>query len=147
MGAPGGPKTGGRQKGTPNRTSSARYAAMARVNEALAALGEDTLTGMKLLKEVLNHKDTPLDVKIQCAALLLKDEKTPEGEARYVCIMPPPIADLEEWKRQYMTASPAADEKQVEWAEKVAKASLEQQKAREATKGVPTAPPWEDNNE
>jgi hypothetical protein len=38
---------------------------MARVNEALAAIGEDTLWGMKLLKEVLNHKDTPLDVKVR----------------------------------------------------------------------------------
>lgn len=52
---------------------------MARVNEALAAIGEDTLSGMKLLKEVLNHKDTPLDVKIQCAGLLIKRE-TPQAE-------------------------------------------------------------------
>ena|SRR5215475_3489748 len=91
MGAPGGPKTGGRQKGTPNRSTSARYAAMARVNEALAALGEDTLTGMKLLKEVLNHKDTPLDVKIQCAGLLTKHEQPAAEEQKYVALMPPPL--------------------------------------------------------
>jgi hypothetical protein len=82
-------KSGGRQIGTPNRTTSARYAAMARVNEALAAIGEDTLTGMKLLKEVLNHKDTPLDVKIQCAGLLIKQEQPTAEEHKCVAYMPP----------------------------------------------------------
>jgi hypothetical protein len=53
MGAPGGPKTGGRQKGTPNRSSVARHEAMAKVNAALNELGEDSLNGMKLLQEVI----------------------------------------------------------------------------------------------
>src|SRR5262245_9207353 len=92
MGAPGQPKTGGRQKGTPNKSTASRHAAMARVNEALAAIGDDTLTGMKLLSEVLKHPDTPLDVKIQCAGLLTKHEQptTAEGQT-YVACMPPPI--------------------------------------------------------
>jgi hypothetical protein len=64
---------------------------MDRVNEALAALGEDTLTGMKLLSEVLRHRDTPLDVKIQCAGLLTKHETpTIEGH-KYVCYQPAPL--------------------------------------------------------
>src|SRR5262245_34230936 len=71
MGAPGGPKTGGRQKGTRNRTTSARYAAMAKVNEALNQLGEDSLSGMRLLQEVIRSKDCPLDIRIQCSGLLL----------------------------------------------------------------------------
>ena len=82
-------KSGGRKVGTPNWTTSARYAAMARVNEALAAIDEDKLTGMKLLKEVLNHKDTPLDVKIQCAGLLIKQETPTAEEHKYVAYMPP----------------------------------------------------------
>jgi hypothetical protein len=83
-----GTKSGGRKPGTPNRTTSARYAAMARVNEALAAIGEDSLSGMKLLKEVLNHKETPLDVKIQCAGLLVKQETPAANEQAYVARMP-----------------------------------------------------------
>jgi len=86
-----GTKSDGRTKGTPNRTTSARYAAMARVNEALAAIGEDTLSGMKLLKEVLNHKETPLDVKIQCAGLLIKQEAPQAQEQNYVVHMPPAL--------------------------------------------------------
>src|SRR5262245_52394023 len=74
MGAPGGPKTGGRQKGTPNRSTSARYAAMEKVNAALNQLGEDSLSGMRLLQEVIKSKDCPLDIRIQCSGLLLKHE-------------------------------------------------------------------------
>ena len=47
-----------------NKTTTARQEPMHRVNAALAAMGDDTLTGMKLLSEVLKHPDTPLDVKI-----------------------------------------------------------------------------------
>ena len=127
-----GTKSGGRQKGTPNRTTSARYAAMARVNEALAAIGEDPLSGMKLLKEVLNHKETPLDVKIQCAGLLIKQEapnteqapyffitdkelseiQLPDGNKRFVVRMPAPVKDLDEWRDKYapmFRTAPAAE--------------------------------------
>ena len=34
-------KSGGRKAGTPNRATTARHEAMARVNEALAAMGDD----------------------------------------------------------------------------------------------------------
>jgi hypothetical protein len=81
-------KTGGRTKGTPNRTTSARYAAMDSVNQALAAIGDDPLSGMRLLKEVLNHKDAPLDVKIQCAGLLTKYELPTAENKAYVAHMP-----------------------------------------------------------
>jgi hypothetical protein len=91
VGAPGQPKTGGRQKGTPNRSTSARAEAMACVNRALAAIGEDALTGMKLLQEVLNHEDTPLDVKIQCAGLLVRQEAPAASEQQYIAHMPFPL--------------------------------------------------------
>ena len=91
MGAPGGPKTGGRQKGTPNRTTSARHMAMAKVNEALNQLGEDTLSGMKLLQTVIKSPDCPLDVRIQCSGLLLKHEMPLANEVEYVIRMPLPL--------------------------------------------------------
>src|SRR5262245_454795 len=91
MGAPGGPKTGGRQKGTPNRSTSARYAAMAKVNEALNQLGEDSLSGMRLLQEVIRSKDCPLDIRIQCAGLLLKHEMPLASEQKYLVEMPSPL--------------------------------------------------------
>ena len=84
-------KSGGRQFGTPNKTTSARHAAMQRVNEALAKMGDDTLTGMKLLSEVLKHPDTPLDVKIQCAGLLTRHEDTTPNQKQYVAYMPTPL--------------------------------------------------------
>ncbi len=65
---------------------------MHRVNAALAAMGDDTLTGMKLLSEVLKHPDTPLDVKIQCAGRLLTKHESPAAdEQRYVVHMPPAL--------------------------------------------------------
>src|SRR6516162_616553 len=91
MGAKGMPKTGGRLKGTPNRTTSARFAAMARVNDALIEVGKDPLTGMRLLKDVLNHRETPLDIRIQCAQILVKEENAPAEEQKYLTIMPPPM--------------------------------------------------------
>jgi hypothetical protein len=91
MGAPGGPKTGGRQKGTPNRSSVARHEAMAKVNAALNELGEDSLNGMKLLQEVIKSRDCPLDIRIQCSGLLLKHELPLAQEQQYVVHMPPPL--------------------------------------------------------
>src|SRR5262245_17145041 len=112
-----GTKSGGRKLGTPNRSTSARFAAMERVNHALSQIGEDSISGMKLLREVLNHRDTPLDVKIQCAGLLVKQEQQTEATVQYVCAMPLPVKDLDEWKRLYMDAKPDASPEDVAWAE------------------------------
>jgi hypothetical protein len=78
------PKTGGRQKGTPNKKTSARVEAMARVNEALNAMGQDAVSGMRLLQEVIRHEETPLDIKIQCSGLLLKHEAPAAVDTKYV---------------------------------------------------------------
>ena len=86
-----GTKSGGRKAGTPNRATSARHDAMARVNEALAAMGDDALTGTKLLREVLRHAETPLDVKIQCAGLVLKQESPTSEQKECVVHMPPAL--------------------------------------------------------
>jgi hypothetical protein len=102
MGAPGGPKTGGRQKGTPNRKTTARYDAMARVNEALNQLGEDSLSGMRLLQEVIRSKDCPLDIRIQCSGLLLKHELPLAIEQQYIAHMPPAMPG--ETKEQQLAA-------------------------------------------
>jgi hypothetical protein len=64
---------------------------MARVNDALIEVGKDPLTGMRLLKDVLNHRETPLDIRIQCAQILVKEENAPAEEQKYLTIMPPPM--------------------------------------------------------
>jgi hypothetical protein len=129
-----GRKSGGRKAGTANKTTSARYAAMARVNEALSAIGEDSITGRRLLKEVLNHRETPLDVKIQCAGLLTKLETETAETQRYVAVMPLPVKDLDEWKKMYMQASPNATPEDVAWHEKIAAKVLEQEQSPTAAK-------------
>jgi hypothetical protein len=47
---------------------------MEKVNAALNQLGEDSLSGMKLLQEVIKSPDCPLEIRIQCSGLLLKHE-------------------------------------------------------------------------
>jgi hypothetical protein len=132
MGAPGGPKTGGRQKGTQNKTIIARNEAMAKVNAALNELGENSLSGMKLLQEVIKSPDCPLDVRIQCSGLLLKHELPLEQAQQYVAIMPWPVKDLDEWKRKYMEVAPDADPNEA--AEQIAKIALENEKDRKSPK-------------
>jgi hypothetical protein len=43
---------------------------MEKVNAALNQLGEDSLSGMKLLQEVIKSPDCPLEIRIQCSGLL-----------------------------------------------------------------------------
>src|SRR5262245_3065648 len=80
---------------------------MDRLNEALAALGQDTLSGAKLLREVLNHPETPLDVKIQCAGLVLKQENPTAEDRNYIANLPPKMPgeysrdQLAVWKALY----------------------------------------------
>jgi hypothetical protein len=123
-------KSGGRQKGTMNASTSARQAAMHRVNHALAGMGRDQLSGLQLLQEVLRHADTPLDVKIQCAGLLTKHESPAASEQNYVAIMPWPVKDLNEWRKMYMSVAPDADSNEAARLEGIAKSALENDKGR-----------------
>src|SRR5262245_37068042 len=43
---------------------------------------------MKVLREVLKHHETPLDVNIQCAQILDKEENAPAEEHKQVAYMP-----------------------------------------------------------
>lgn len=52
-------------------------------------LGEDSLSGMKLLQQVIKSFDCPLDIRIQCSGLLLKHELPLAQEQQYVAQMPP----------------------------------------------------------
>jgi hypothetical protein len=99
MGAPGGPKTGGRQKGVRNRSSVARSEAMEKVNAALNELGEDSLSGMKLLQQVIRSPDCPLDVRINCSGLLLKHELPLAQEKQYVVHMPPEMPGADQHQK------------------------------------------------
>jgi hypothetical protein len=138
------PKTpgSGRQKGTPNKKTLARYEAEARVNAALAAMGKDTLTGMKLLQEVLNHPDTPLSIKIQCAGLLVKQEAPQASETKYVAVMPLPVKDMDEWKKLHMEQLPNATPEEFAWHEKLAKQVLDSENGPPVSKL-----PWLDKEE
>jgi hypothetical protein len=62
---------------------------MAKVNAALNELVEDSLSGMKLLQEVIKSPDCPLDVRITCSGLLLKHEMPLANEQQYIAYMPP----------------------------------------------------------
>jgi hypothetical protein len=95
MAGPGQPKTGGRQKGTTNKSTANRAAQMQLVNEALIAVGEDPLTGMKLLRAVLNDPNTPLDIRVDVAGMLLKHELPTAEDHRYVTHMPSPMPEGE----------------------------------------------------
>jgi hypothetical protein len=126
MAGPGQPKTGGRAKGTPNRATIKRYDAMQRVNDALALMGDDTLSGMRLLQEVLRHPDTPLDVKIQCAGLLTKYEAPETERQKYVVCFPLPLQggtqdeQMKEWQERYAKEMPDAKQEDRELHEKLA---------------------------
>jgi len=109
-----GRKSGGRKTGTPNRATVARQAQMARVNDALIEIGRDPLTGIKLLQEVLNAKDTPLDIRVQCAGLLIKHETAPETDHRYVAVMPAGVLTLDEWKEKFAKGEVAEEPKFIE---------------------------------
>ena len=137
MGAPGQPKTGGRQKGTPNRSTSARHVAMAKVNEALNQLGEDSLSGMRLLQEVIRSKDCPLDVRIQCSGLLLKHELPLANEQQYVIRMPPqmPGANSQQQLAMWWALYCEAENDDLEWQAAV-KRILELAATRTAPKAI-----------
>jgi hypothetical protein len=62
---------------------------MAKVNAALNELGEDSISGMKLLQEVIKSPDCPLEIRIQCSGLLLKHEMPLDQDRQYVVEMPP----------------------------------------------------------
>jgi hypothetical protein len=83
-------KSGGRAAGTMNVQKRLRLEAEMLVNDALIAANQDPLTGRRLLSEVLNHPRTPLETRLQCAALLSRYETTPaEGGQNFVVRMPP----------------------------------------------------------
>src|SRR5262245_2794491 len=127
MGAPGGPKTGGRRKGPANKSTASRQAQMQKVNEALIAVGDDPLTGMALLRRVLNDPDTPLDVRVTCASLLIKHEQAEAADTRYCAVMPLPVKDLDEWKARYAHAKPDASPEEAAWHLELAEKILKQE--------------------
>jgi hypothetical protein len=133
-------KSGGRQKGTANKNTLRRHEAEERVNQALALMGDDTLSGMKLLREVLRHKDTPLPVRIQCAGLLIKSENPETERQKFVVCMPLPLQEgtpdeqMREWRERYAKDLPAATAEDRELHEKLAKQIID--KSDKATKSI-----------
>jgi hypothetical protein len=129
-------KSGGRIAGVSvNRTTSARMAAMARVNEALNQLGEDTLSGMRLLQEVIRSKDCPLDVRIQCSGLLLKHEMPLDVAQQYVTRMPPSFPANEQGMAMWWALYSGTENDDPEWQAAV-KRILELAATRTAPKAL-----------
>jgi hypothetical protein len=142
-----GRKTGGRTVGTPNKSTIKRHEAMAKVNAALAALGEDTLTGQRLLQGVLRHSDCPLDIRIQVAGLLAKYENPDTEKRQFVVAMPLPLGSgtqaeqLAEWRERYAKELPDATAEDRELHEKLAAQIIN--KSDKATKSII---PWVDTD-
>jgi hypothetical protein len=134
-------KSGGRVAGSQNVTVRRRHEAMDRVNVALAEIGRDTLSGMKLLQEVLRHPDTPLDVKIQCAGLLTKHESMPADAQHYVVRMPTamPGTDRQQQLAVWWSLFGETDNDAPEWRDAV-KQILELAATRTAPKAIQGKP-------
>ena len=109
-------KTGGRQKGTKNKTTIARQQA---IEEALRTIRNANGTGVYdgdahgPLMLVYKNEAFPLDVRTRAAEAALKFEKPALAavdlkatvEQTYVVRMPEPCATLEEWKAKYVDAA------------------------------------------
>ena len=100
-----GAKTGGRVKGSRNKAVVAREAAMAEAAKLLSASDGDKFDGNahKLLEAIYKNPAFPISLRNDAAKAALRVEApTDDSIQPYVCIMPPPIPDLEEWRKRYM---------------------------------------------
>ena len=143
-----GKKTGGRVKGSRNKAVIAREAAMAEAAKLLQASDSDKFDSdaHSLLKAVYQNPVFPISLRTDCAKAALRIESPSEDEStpRYVCIMPPPIPNLEAWKRRYMEDVPNASPEDQAWAERVAKAAL---RAEESKTSPKDRAPWLDDKD
>jgi hypothetical protein len=105
-----GRKTGGRQKGTPNKTTAERRAKMEEAMRAIAnANGSGVFDGNAhdLLMAIYKNESFPIDFRARCAEAALKYEKpalaavdnTIHEPGKYIVRMPSAVGSLEEWGR------------------------------------------------
>lgn len=141
-------KTGGRVKGSRNKAVLAREAAMAEAAKLLQASDGEKFDGdaHSLLKAIYQNAVFPISLRNDAAKAALRIESPTEDESapRYVCIMPPPIPDLDEWRRRYMTELPNASPEDQAWAERVATAALKTEENRTAPQDKA---PWLDDKD
>ena len=137
-------KTGGRVKGSRNKAVLAREAAMAEAAKLLSASDGDKFDGNahKLLEAIYKNPAFPISLRNDAAKAALRVEAPADDSIQpYVCIMPPPIPDLEEWKRRYMEELPNASPEDRAWAERIAQTALKAEENRTAQRA-----PWLDDN-
>jgi hypothetical protein len=113
-------KTGGRQKGTPNKRTLERRA---RTEEAIKAIANANGSGVfdgnahDLLKLFYKTEAFPAEFRAKCAEAALKFEKpalqavdsTIKDQRPYVIAMPAPFASLDEWDRHASAVIAATD--------------------------------------
>ena len=142
-----GAKSGGRVKGSRNKAVVAREAAMAEAAKLLSASDGDKFDGNahKLLEAIYKNPAFPISLRNDAAKAALRVEApTDDSIQPYVCIMPMPIPDLDEWRKRYMTEAPNASPEDRAWAEHIAKAAL---KAEENRASPQDKAPWLDDKE
>ena len=141
---------GGRKPGSKNKLTLARLElrqeALRRLNEDLP---EDAFDGdaIALFQRIYKDPNFDPELRLEVAAKIAQFERkdaAPDTEPRYVCIMPPPIPNLEAWKRRYMEDVPNASPEDQAWAERVAKAAL---KAEENRASPQDKAPWLDDKD
>ena len=126
-------KTGGKVKGSKNKSTLARLAAIDKACEMIAnASGSKVFEGdaQALLTAIYKCESFPLDVRMRAAemantrerpALQAVDSNVRE-QRTYVVEMPAPVKDLEEWKRLHMNGeTPAEFAPDADWKERLAR--------------------------
>jgi hypothetical protein len=126
-----GTKSGGKKKGSKNKSTLARLAAIEEASKKIASTdGSGVFPGdaQALLAVIYKTESFPLDVRMRAAEMAntrerpalqsvdsnIKDQRT------YVVEMPAPVKDLDEWKRLH--AAPAPDsEADAEWNQRLAR--------------------------
>jgi hypothetical protein len=113
-----GRKTGGRQKGTPNKRTLERQAAVQEAAKAIeAAAGDKAFTGdaHALLMAIYKNTDLPLEMRADAAKAALRFEKPALASTdnrntdttRYLVALPSGEVSMDEWKAKYAPVQPA----------------------------------------
>ena len=128
-----GTKSGGKKKGSRNKSTLSRLAAIEDASKKIAnADGSGVFPGdaQAFLQIIYKTESFPLDVRMRAAEMANTRERsalqafdsTITDQRVYVVEMPAPVKDLDEWKRLYCQEQPAPDaEANAEWKERLAR--------------------------
>jgi hypothetical protein len=119
-----GRKTGGRQKGTPNKRTLERQRALEAAAKAIAeATGADAFDGDShaLLMAIYKNQTLPIELRADCAKTAIRFEKpalastdnTNRDTRRYVVALPNGETSLDEWKAKYAPQPGGTDDRRM----------------------------------